>query len=314
MRPFALAILLPCLAVAGQVTLERDEAKHTLTIAIDGKTAVVYNHDPGHFLPYYCPVNSPSGKELTVRLTKPYPHHRSFWFTDKVQREGLPVSDFYNAHYKYKDGKGAHIRHDKFLVAEAKGDKARVKARIVWQIDLDKPVLEENRDMALLALKEGEYFLDIRFVVTAAFGDVTWRSDDVHYAWPYIRMHPQFSVQKGGSLVNSAGGVNQKGTHNKVATWCDYVNTIDGATEGLAFYSHPENDDHPHRWLTRDYGTLGPRRKNAQSGKPFILKKGESLARRIGVLVHKGDVKAAKVAERYEEYSKGKLNLLEEKK
>jgi len=31
---------------------------------------------------------------------------------------------------------------------------------------------------------------------------------------------------------------------------------------------------------------------------------------RVGVLVHNGDVKEGKVAERYEEYVKGKLSLL----
>jgi hypothetical protein len=31
---------------------------------------------------------------------------------------------------------------------------------------------------------------------------------------------------------------------------------------------------------------------------------------RVGVLVHNGDAKEGKVAERYEEYAKGKLSLL----
>jgi hypothetical protein len=163
--------------------------------------------------------------------------------------------------------------------------------------------------MRVVALEDGEYFVDIRFTVTAEYGDVHWRSDATHYAWPYIRMHPQFSVQNGGKLVNSEGGVNQKGTHNRVAKWCDYTNTIDGRTEGLAFFSHAENE-HPHRWLTRDYGTFGPRRVDAKSGKRFTLKKGESLTRRIGVLVHSGDVNAGKVAERYEQYIKGELSPL----
>jgi hypothetical protein len=71
-----------------------------------------------------------------------------------------------------------------------------------------------------------------------------------------------------------------------------------------------EENDHPHTWLTRNYGTFGPRRNDAQNGKKFTLKKGETLTRRIGVLVHNGDVKSGKVAERYEEYCKGKLSLL----
>jgi len=303
------AALAPCVAAAAAVTIDHDEAKHQIAIAVDGKTAIVYSHEPDHFLPYFHPVNSPSGKELTVKLTKPYPHHRSFWFTDKVQLKGQKVTDFYNAYYSYKGGKGHHIRHDKVLEATASGERANLRLRLIWEIDADTSVLEETRDIAFLALGDGEYFIDIRFTVTAAYGDVDFVSDGTHYAWPYVRMHPQFSVQKGGTLINSEGGENQKGTHNREARWCDYTNTIEGVTEGLGFFSHSENAQ-PHRWLTRDYGCFGPRRIDARSGKRFTVAKGESLTRRIGILVHKGDAEAGKVAERYREYTEGKLGLL----
>ena len=80
-------------------------------------------------------------------------------------------------------------------------------------------LLDERRDMRVVALGEGEYFLDITFTLTAAHGDVAFVSDSTHYAWPYIRMNPQFSVQGGGTMTNSEGGVNQKDTHNRVARW-----------------------------------------------------------------------------------------------
>jgi len=298
-------------ASAAQVELRRDDAKHKLSILADGRVAVVYCYEPESFLPYFYPVNSPSGKELTVRLTKPYPHHRSFWFADTVQLEGekRPTS-FYNAYYAFKNGKGPHIRHARFTAQKAEGNAATLGMELVWELDGAKPVLKETRDARFLALGGGEWFLDIRFTVTAEWADVQFRSDAVHYAWPYIRMHPQFSVKGGGGrLVNSEGGVNQKGTHNKVAAWCDYSASVGGRTEGLAVFSHPENA-HPHRWLTRDYGTFGPRRPDAKSGKPFTLKKGESLAMRVGILVHNGDAKGGRVAERYGLYAEGPLSLL----
>jgi hypothetical protein len=40
------------------------------------------------------------------------------------------------------------------------------------------------------------------------------------------------------------------------------------------------------------------------SGKAFILLKGGSIRQRVGVLVHKGEVRAGKVAERYDDYVK----------
>jgi hypothetical protein len=119
-------------------------------------------------------------------------------------------------------------------------------------------------------------------------------------------MTPEFSVDQGGTITNSEGGVNQKETNGKPASWVDYTNTVEGRTEGLAVFSHSDNEQ-PHWWLTRDYGCFGPRRIDAKSGKPFMLKKGESLTRRVGVLVHCGDVTTGKVARRYEMYLQGEL-------
>ena len=64
-------------------------------------------------------------------------------------------------------------------------------------------------------------------------------------------------------------------------------------------------DGREHRWLTREYGTFGPRRPDDRSGKPFTLKKGESITQRVGVLVHNGDAGGGRVRERYKKYVKG---------
>jgi hypothetical protein len=85
----------------------------------------------------------------------------------------------------------------------------------------------------------------------------------------------------------------------------DYSSAGEGA-EGLAFLVHPDSGPSP-KWLTRDYGTFGPRRPDEQSGKPFVLKKGESLRQRVGILVHRGDAKAGAAEERYRRWAEGKL-------
>jgi len=64
----------------------------------------------------------------------------------------------------------------------------------------------------------------------------------------------------------------------------------------------------PPLWQVRDYGTFGPRRPDAQSGVPFVLKKGESLQQRVGILVHSGDATTGRVAERYQQFIAGKLD------
>jgi len=292
----------------------------TQTVIIDGKEAFVYLHGADLETTCFYPVRSPSGKLMTLKIAdakkkQSYPHHRSFWFTDKIQLEGQRDVNFYASYYGRIDKKDPkspfrdRIRHVKFTRAEVLKDKpvAHTSMKLVWEADRKTPYLDETRDMRIVAMGKGQYFLDITFAVTATYGDVRFTSDSTHYAWPYVRMHPQFSVDKGGTITNSEGGVNQKGTHNKVAVWIDYSGVVEGVTEGLAIFSHPDNN-HPHKWLTRNYGCFGPRRIDKRSGnKKYVLKKGESLKRRVGILVHCGDVKAGLVAERYKMYAAGKL-------
>ena len=75
---------------------------------------------------------------------------------------------------------------------------------------------------------------------------------------------------------------------------------------GVAVFQWP--DGREHRWLTREYGCFGPRRPDDRSGKPFTLKKGESITQRAGVLVHRGDVSSGRVRERYEAYVERAVN------
>ncbi|MFC1597795.1 DUF6807 family protein [Planctomycetota bacterium] len=297
---------------ASQVALDRDDQAGRLRVMIDGREAIVYRFGAEEDLVHYYPVRSPSGKSMTVQHPDPYPHHRSFWFGDKVHLTGERDVSFYACLYSCADRTNPkppfrdHVRHVEFLPEKGTPERPVVRSKLVWEMDTDKPVLDELRDVRIAALGDGEYFLDVTFTVTASYGEVTFTSDWVHYAWPYIRMDTPFSVDGGGTITNSEGGVNQAGTNGKEAVWVDYTNTVEGVTEGLALFSHPDNDQ-PHKWLTRDYGCFGPRRIDARSGERFSIKEGESLVRRVGVLAHRGDVKGGKVAERFGLYVEGKL-------
>ena len=290
-----------------RIGLERDDAKGRLVVRIDGKEALVYNYGMDLDLPHYFPVRSPGGKSMTVQHPTPYPHHRSFWFADKVRLGGKREVNFYACLYtrqKKNDPKSPlrdRVRHVEFLPEGSTGGRPVIRTRLLWEMDRKTPVLDELREMRVAPLGEGEYLLDVKFTVTAAFGNVTFTSDWVHYAWPYVRMNSQFAVDGGGTITNSEGQVNQKQTNGKPARWIDYSNTVDGETAGLAIFSHTDNRQ-PHKWLTRDYGCFGPRRVDVRSGKRFTLEKGQSLVRRVGILVHRGDVKTGKVAQRYKQY------------
>jgi hypothetical protein len=299
-------------AAPPKVELRRDDAAGRLAVLIDGREALVYQYAVTLDLPHYWPMRSPSGKSMLVEQTEPYPHHRSFWIADTVSLDGGPEVSTYNALYSgEKTGENAfgppfrdRVRHIRFTSLETTDGRAEVDAELVWETDGGRPVLTENRQLLIYALGDGEYFLDLLFSLTSAFGEVEFVSDDVHYAWPFLRLETRWSGEGGGTIITDTGATGQEATNMKPARWLDYFNTVEGVTEGVAVFQWPDGKEH--RWLTREYGCFGPRRPDEQSGRPFVLKKGEAITQRVGVFVHKGDVKSGQVADRYHGYVEGK--------
>lgn len=308
----AAALALSACGTKPEVTLARDDPAGTLTVLVGGREALVYQYRESLDLVHYWPMRSPGGRNLLVQQTEPYPHHRSFWFADTVRPEGgdRDVS-FYNALYsglnpdpgEYGPPFRDRIRHKSFTRLETAGPRAEVEAELVWETNGGQALVEERRRLVVHSLGGGEYLLDLTWTLTAPNGDVRFVSDDVHYAWPYLRVDPVWSGDRGGRIVSDTGAAGQEATNLKPALWIDYSNTVEGLTEGVAVFQWP--DGREHRWLTREYGCFGPRRPDDSSGKPFTLKKGEALVQRVGVLVHKGDAIGGRVRERYEKYVQG---------
>jgi hypothetical protein len=290
------------------IQLHQHEEEGFLLVTIDGKEAFIYRYTSWLDIPHIWPLYSPSGKNMLVQRTDPYPHHRSFYVADTVRLEGGREVSTYNALYSgqsigresYGPPFRDHIRHDRFTRLEEEGPRAVIGIKLVWEMEGNIPVLEEKKNLVIHSLDEGEYLIDYQIELNATFGDVAFVSDEVHYAWPFIRMHPRFSGENGGTISADNGAKGEPATNMKKARWIDYSNTLDGITEGLAIFQFPDGKDH--RWLTREYGIFGPRRPDEQNGRPFMLRENESISQRVGILVHTGNVKTGRVAERYKKY------------
>ncbi|MFW6171694.1 MAG: DUF6807 family protein [Planctomycetota bacterium] len=303
-----------------RITIDIDDDAGRLTLTVDGQTAFVYCHGPSVDLPHFNPFNSPTGRAMTVKITEPYPHHRSFWVADeRVRLEGRSKkANIYSSLYSgVKDKEKSkwpvapyttRVDHVEFSRVKTQGDSAEFDERLTW-MDGDVKLLDELRHYRVRALGEGEYFLDFSFQLKAAYGDVTITRDTSHYAIPYIRMNDTFNVEQGGGkIVNSEGGINQAGTHNERATWVDYSapRGDGGEWEGMACFIHPSQNP-PHLWLTRDYGTWGPRGPQGFHKAKFTIAEGESYDQRVGLLIHNGDATTGNVARRYQAYQEGNL-------
>lgn len=293
------------------IAIQTDSKNDRLKVFINGREAFVYQHASWLDLPHIYPLRSPSGKNMLAQQNEPYPHHRAFYFADTVLFGGDRKVDVYMALYtgqkigseSYGPPFRDHIRHTDFKRVETGEDRAAFEAELLWEMDGDKPVLDDLRLFQVFPLGDGEYLTDVRCTLTASYGDLEFVSDEVHYAWPFLRLNPIFSGENGGSLTSDTGASGQEATNLKAALWIDCSNTVENTTEGLAVFLWPSGESH--RWLTREYGLVGPRRPDKRSGHPFSLKQGESITQRVGILVHKGDVTTGRVAERYKQYIEG---------
>ncbi|MBM4062874.1 MAG: hypothetical protein FJ265_17535, partial [Planctomycetes bacterium] len=283
-----------------ELRIERDDPRGVVTVFAGEHEIVGWRFGAEHAFPHWFPLKSPSGKDLLIQHPDPYPHHRALWIADKVQLGDGPVVDFYhcvpNQHDSKDPGKGYRhfMRQTAGPVCAVRSGVAVVAVALQWLVNGTTPVLDDAREFTVTSLGGGEVLLDLSWTLRAAHGPVTFHSDQVHYAWPYLRVHPQFSVDRGGALVDDVGRTGQKATNEKHANWMDNSGTVDGATEGVAVFL--PQDGQWRKWLTRDYGCFGPRRPDHRSGHRFVLGRGEELGGEVRIFVHRGDAATGGVA------------------
>jgi len=300
--------LAACRSVPGDaaVAIVPDDARGTTTVVVDGVPAVTWCHGADLAFPHWL-LSGPSGRPLLDPAPEPYPHHRALWIADKVQLGDGPVVDFYHCTKNVRDdgdvSRYRHaIRHRRFTELAVRDGVALLAAEACWEVD-GQPVLDDERRLTVTPLGAGEVLLDLRWTLRASHGPVHFHSDAVHYAWPYLRLRPEWSVARGGTMVDDQGREGQQATHGQEARWIDCSATVDGATEGVAVFLPP--DQAPRRWLTRDYGCFGPRRAAALDGTRFTLARGAALEGRVVIFVHRGDHESGRVAERYRDFVRG---------
>ena len=70
-----------------------------------------------------------------------------------------------------------------------------------------------------------------------------------------VRVATPLTVERGGTVINSAGQRNEEEAWGQVADWCAYYGKLDGGLAGLVLMPHPEN--FRRSWFhVRDYGLM----------------------------------------------------------
>lgn len=287
----AVTSLLPGFARAElPVTFEQKDT--SLQIRIDGTSFATYVwQDRNVFRPYFAHIHAPDGKQVT----RNYPPVEGKDATDHgTMHPGLWLAfgDVSEADFWRNKGTVKLVEFVEQPKATKDGGSFAVKNRYVAG---EKTVCEEVCRISI-RVRPGGYLIDWNSEFTGpeefSFGDQEEMGLGIRVATP-------LTVRNGGQILNSVGSKNEKQIWGKQADWCDYGGVIDGQPVGVTLMPDPKN--FRRCWFhARDYGVLvaNPFGQNAFTKgekSKVVVRKGETLRLRFGVLVHSGNVDVAAV-------------------
>ncbi len=273
---------------AGTYVRHRDPA--ALEIRLGDRLVAEYQFSADNQKPFLCPVLGPDGKGVTKDRPLDHLHHRSVWISyDKV-----------NGHHFWTEReKGTFIRHERFLNIFDEETYPGFVAQTAW-VAGGKTVMYDEREFRFRALEGKDYLIDVTVTLKPESGKVTVGKTK-EGGLPAVRVADELRVKSGGRVVNSEGGVDEKGTMHKRAKWLDYSGPRpDGSWVGIACLVHPENRGYPPYWFVRDWGWYTA--NYTLWDEPIVLEPGESFTVRCRLIVHGGDAEKAQIANRHREY------------
>ena len=324
--PFAtLLVILVCFACSAPAAegVKMIEQPDRVRIEVNGELFTEYCFKGAPHV-YFHPLIGPGG----ARMTRDWPmantegeehdhkHHRSLWFSHGA----VNGVDFWS-----EDAKAGKIVHDKFLEVTSGPDSGVIRSTCKWIAPNKETVLTDERTFRVYARPTNERLFD--FEVTLQAGDREVVLGDTKEGSMAVRLNesmrgilPKAAGEKKarpgkGRIVLSTGvqssGAGDDKAWGKRAEWCDYSGPVDGKTIGIAIFDHPSNPKHPTWWHVREYGLFAANpfgvhdfeRQPPGTGNVTIAPK-QSLTFKYRFLIHEGDEKQAKVAERFQDYAK----------
>lgn len=255
--------------------------------------------------PFLYPVIGPSGKTLT-RMGHPqdptgHSHHNSVWLSHTKVND----VDFWGDKGK---GRIVHQTLEKLTDTDASCSATTLNAWI--DEPNQKPLLLERRRITVQPLENNEWMLIIDSQFEAKVDVVFGKTP---FGFLGTRMAKTIGVRDGGGrILNSEGGVNEKGVFWKPAKWMEYSGpTVNEKTiEGIVILDHPKNPNHPSAFHVRDDGWMGASFSFAD---PVKLAAGETLRLRYGLYIEAG-ASVDTINRRWAEFAKTELDDLTPKK
>jgi hypothetical protein len=293
-----------------------------------------YHIAPSVAKPYFWPLNAPGGVAVTRAwpmvkdesgTQMDHPHQKSAWFCHgDVIPEGIALKDRIKGvagvdFWSEAKGHGKIVCTEVGQPTQRRGqskDHAQVTTRNEWRTADGQKILDETRTIHLHDL-DGAYLLVLDIDLGASVCPITF--GDTKEGSMGVRVRTSMTEDKGkGQLTNADQQSRERAIWGRRSAWCDYSgpvslsNKAETKIAGISLFDDPGNSS-PACWHSRGYGLMaanpfGRTHSGFSVAKDRVelvkLSKGEHLKLRYGILLHTGDVKEGKVAERYDRFLK----------
>ncbi|HEU0009148.1 MAG TPA: PmoA family protein [Verrucomicrobiae bacterium] len=275
---------------------------------------------------YFYPLLGPGGAKMTRNWPMEditgeehdHPHHRSLWYSHGA----VNGVDFWS-----ESAKSGRIVHDKFLEVKSGADSGVIRSTCKWIAPGGETTMTDERVFRVYARPGSERLFDFEVTLKAGERDIVL--GDTKEGTMAVRLNESMRgmlpkkpgekktpVGKGRIAMSTGAQSNGEGDDRawgKRAEWCDYSGPVDGKTVGIAIFDHPSNPKHPTWWHVREYGLFAANpfgvhefEKQPPGAGNLTIEAKKSVTFKYRFLIHEGDEKQAKVAERYKEYSEAK--------
>ncbi|HOW71050.1 MAG TPA: PmoA family protein [Phycisphaerae bacterium] len=262
------------------------EQSGRIDILADGKPVATYRYaDPQIPRPYFAHVRTIGGIQVTrnhppvadVDATDHDELHPGIWMafgdlggSDFWRNKARVVHDGFEQKPAGGRGRGSFAVRNRYLTA---GDNGGTLCRETVRYGV------VVRPCGYLLLWDSTFTSDKEF----------WFGDQEEMGLG-LRVATLITVKSGGIMLDAKGRRNEAQIWGQPADWCDYSGVIDGHRVGLTVMCDPANFQ-PSRYHARDYGFVAANpfgRKCFKAGEEskVVVKPGESLRLRYGVLVH----------------------------
>lgn len=241
--------------------------------------------------------------------TQDHPHHRALYYG----HGGVNGVDFWSE----RPGAGITV-HEGFVELTSGADCGIIRTLNKLVAPGGKIVATDERGLCIRKVSVG-IIVDFEITHRASHGDIVFNdtkegSMAIRVAesmvFRYEDATPAHPDRRGSGRIVNSDGLRDDATWGKRAKWVDYSGPVEGMTVGIAIFDHPSNPRHPTWWHVRDYGLFAANpfgvhdfeRLESSAAGEMRVPAGKSVTFRYRFLFHRGDEKAARIAQHYEEY------------